>query len=160
MADLPRWVDRWDVDSQAMLSAFISYHTELSARLEEAHGLSFQPVWEGHLFCVIHAPHPSLAGSQSLTLPLRIPQAPCQQRACGRCGVRGGYVFRWYSPYWAVMYNKMRRPGSWRAMEPLYLNDEADEEYMRLHERFWRPTEWVDPVAWMLNRGRRDPESM
>ena len=39
MADLPRWVDRWDVDSNAMLSAFIAYHTEVSAMLEEKHGL-------------------------------------------------------------------------------------------------------------------------
>ena len=144
MADLPRWVDRWDVDSQAMMSAFIAYHAEVRQMLEEKHGLSFQPVWEGLLWCFIHEDPPHLAGLARPILPMGIPMLPCRQQDCPRCGVRGGYVFRWYSPYWAKVYNRARRPGSWKAPEPLYVNEEAGEDYRLQHERFWQPTGWLD----------------
>ena len=143
MADFPRWVDRSDVDSSAMLSAFITYHTEVSAMLEQKNGLSYQPVWEGHLWSIIHRPAPALEGVSTPLLPLRIPQLPCRDPACQRCGVRGGYQFRWFSPYWAHYYNSMRKPGSWEAPDP---GERAigigrrGEHWRRQHERFWRPT--------------------
>ena len=112
--------------------------------LEEKHGLSYQPVWEGHLWSFTHKGPPALAGAQILPMPLGIPQLPCREQGCRRCGVRGGYVFRWYSPYWAKVYNRARRPGSWKAPEPLYVNEEAGEDYRLQHERFWQPTGWLD----------------
>ena len=142
MADFPRWVDRSDVDSSAMLSAFITYHTEVSAMLQEKNGLSYQPVWEGHLWSIYHRQPPGYEGVMA-PMPLRIPQLPCQDPACNRCGVRGGYQFRWYSPYWAKYYNSMRRPGAWEAPDPGQWAigiGKRGEDYRRQHERFWRPT--------------------
>ena len=144
MADLPRWIDRWDVDSMAMLSAFITYHGEMRKWLEDQHGMSFQPIWEGFLWCILHKDPPHLAALGRTILPMKIPRKRCRQRDCHRCGVRGGFVFRWYSPYWAKEYNRVRRPGSWKAPEPLYVNEEAGEDYMLQHERFWQPTGWLD----------------
>ena len=138
MADLPRWVHRSDVDSSAMLSAFIAYHNEMSAMLEEKHGLSYQPVWAGHLSSFMHEGPPGLAGLE-VPMPLQIPQLPCRVEACRRCGVRGGYVFRWYSPYWARTYNMVRRPGSWKAPEPLDANLKAGWDHTLQDERFWQP---------------------
>ena len=125
MADLPRWVHRSDVDSSAMLCAFLAYHHEVSAMLQEKHGLSYRPVWEGHLWSFNHEAPPGLEGLQVGPMPLRIPRLPCREPACPYCGVCVGVVFRWYSPYWADAYNRMRRPGSWKAPEPLYANFRA-----------------------------------
>ena len=110
----------------------------MSAMLKEKYGLSFQPVWEGHLWCIMHEGPPALRGTP-VPMPLRIPQLPCREQACPRCGVRGGYVFRWYSPYWAKAYNRVRRPGSWEAPEPWHANLEAEEDHSLQHERFWLP---------------------
>ena len=140
MADLPRWVDRSDVDSMAMLSAFLAYDAEMSAMLEEKNGLSYQPVWEGHLWSFTHRGPPGMAGQHVGPMPLRIPEVPCRALACRCCGVHGGYVFRWHSPCWAKAYNKVRRPGSWKAPEPVFANLKVGEEYRLQHERFWRPT--------------------
>ena len=139
MADLPRWVDRSDVDSTAMLSAFMAYHHETSAMLKERYGMSYQPIWEGHLWSIMHKGPPGLPSTRSVTMPMRIPQKPCREQSCPRCGVRGGYVFRWYSPYWAKAYNRMRRPGSWEAPEPLRANLKAGGDHRMQHERFWLP---------------------
>ena len=140
MADFPRWVDQWDVDSQAMLSAFIAYHVEVSEMLKVKHGMSFQPIWEGQLWSIIHEDPPALRGTVTATMPLKIPMLPCRREDCPRCGVRGGYMFRWYSPYWAAQYNKMRRAGSWEAPEPLYASQQAAQDHHAQHERFWLPS--------------------
>ena len=139
MADLPRWVDQSDVDSTAMLSAFLKYHHETSEALKEMHGMSYQPIWDGQLWSIMHRDPPLPAGVRKGGMPLRIPQRPCQKPMCSRCGVRGGYVFRWYSPYWAKYYNNLRRPGSWKAPEPVFANLHDLDEYWREQERFWRP---------------------
>lgn len=140
MADLPRWVDQDDVDSQAMLNAFVRYHYETSLALQEKHGVSYQPIWEGQLSAIMHRDHPCLAGMFKGGMPMRIPMRPCQKLVCARCGVRGGFVFRWYSPYWAKYYNFHRRPGAWKGPEPCRVaNPSYEEEYLLKQERFWRP---------------------
>ena len=138
IADLSRWVQRPDVDSTAMLSAFVRFHKEASEALQEKHGMSYQPIWEGQLWSFKHR-DPPLPGVQKGPMPLRIPELPCQKPACSRCGVRGGFVFRWYSPYWAKYYNELRRPGSWKAPEPVFANLHVGEKYWLQQERFWRP---------------------
>ena len=145
MADFPRWVPQSDVDSTAMLSAFLKYHKETSTALQEKHGMSYQPVWEGRLWCFRHSDPfgMSFARMQEIPMPLGIPQMPCQRRACSRCGVRGGFVFRWYSPYWAKHYNELRSPGAWKALEPAFSDSLVGEHYWLQHERFWCPTAGV-----------------
>ena len=141
MADLPRWVDRSDVDSKAMLGAFLKYHSEIRQTLHHPE-LVFQPTWEGHLFAYMHRDPPRLPfpDAVKLPMPLRIPELPCTQRACSRCGVRGGgWVFRWYSPYWAKCYNGTRRPGAWKAPEPPLADPSYHDEYWEQHLRFWFP---------------------
>ena len=137
MADLPRWVDQDDVDSTAMLNAFVRYHYETSVALQEKHGVSYQPIWEGQLWSIMHRDPPCVADLLKGPMPMRIPQRPCQKPVCARCGVRGGFVFRWYSPYWAKYYNELRRPGSWKAPEPVFASLEVGEKYWLQHERFW-----------------------
>ena len=139
MADLPRWVPRSDVDSRAMLAAFIKYHREASENLRRKHQVSYQPIWEGHLWSFKHR-CPDGVNLWKAPMPLRIPQLPCQERACSRCGTRGGYVFRWYSPYWARYYNERARPGAWRAPEPHYADPQVSQAFWLQHERFWRPS--------------------
>ena len=134
MADLPRWVDRSDVDSKVMLGAFLKYHSEIRQTLHHPE-LVFQPTWEGHLFAYTHRDPPRLPfpDAVKLPMPLRIPELPCTQRACSRCGVRGGWVFRWYSPYWAKCYNETRRPGAWKAPEPPLADPSYQDEYWEQH---------------------------
>ena len=52
MADLPRWLDQADVDSEAMLSAYLAYmhKTKKFDRIN----MSFQPYWEGRLWTINH----------------------------------------------------------------------------------------------------------
>ena len=139
MADLPRWVERWDVDSTAMLNAFVRYHYEVSEALKQKHGTSFQPIWEGQLWSYIHENPSFLDEMPKGQMPMQIPQRPCQKIDCARCGVRGGFVFRWYSPYWAKYYNNLRRPGSWEAPDLVFANRHGGKEYWLQQERFWRP---------------------
>ena len=134
-------MNRSDVDSHAMLSAFLRFHKEGSETLQEKHRMSYQPFWQGQLWSFKHRdplelPCPIV---RKMPMPLRIPQLPCQERMCSRCGVRGGFVFRWYSPYWAKYYNEMRRPGAWKAPEPVFANMKVGEKYWSQHERFWSP---------------------
>ena len=140
MADLPRWVDRGDVDSSAMLGAFLKYHKEMNQGFEMKQ-LSYQPIWEGQLFAVTHRdpPEMSFLGAVRLPMPCGIPEVPCRQRACSRCEVRGGYIFRWYSPYWARDYNDARRPGAWKAPEPELPDCRVHEQYLLQQLRFWNP---------------------
>ena len=90
MGDLPRWVNRSDVDSATMLSVFLKYDVDMRQLLDDEH-LSFQPSWHGHLCAVIHRdPAWIPGGSSPLPMPLEIPQVPCRLPGCHRCGVRGG----------------------------------------------------------------------
>ena len=140
MGDLPRWVNRSDVDSSAMLSAFLQYHTGSCQPLDDEH-LSFQPSWYGHLCVVIHRDADWVLAQTKVPMPPVIREVPCRQPDCHRCGVRGGYVFRWYSPYWAQAYNELRREGAWRAPQPeLSAGRQGRNEYWQQQLRFWHPT--------------------
>ena len=140
MADLPRWVDLETVDGQAMLGAYIAYLQNTQKALKEKHGVSYQPHLIGQLPVTMHRDPPHLAPLQEGQFPSRLPQRPCQEPQCARCDVRGGYTFRWYSPYWARHYNSVARPGAWIAPEPCPVAQPSyGEEYLLNQERFWRP---------------------
>ena len=114
MGDFPRWVEREDVDSQAMFSAYLNYLVTTGAHSRDAPG--WRPVWSGHLHMINHRTDPPGVHVQpAVDLKYR----DCQKRACSRCeaGV-GGYQFRWYSRFWAKRYNELRRAGAWTAPEP------------------------------------------
>ena len=116
MGDFPRWLDRDDVDSCAMYSAYLAY--DLFMRKEYFFGTgAYRPVWDGHLHMIMHEIR--VDGVPRRVTPAaggRVREVPCQRRPCLRCeSGRGGYQFRWFSPYWAKFYNERRREGSWRA---------------------------------------------
>ena len=92
MADFPRWVDQWDVDSQAMLSAFIAYHVEVSEMLKVKHGMSFQPIWEGQLWSIIHEDPPALRGTVTATMLEDPSVAVPARRLSSLRGARGVHV--------------------------------------------------------------------
>ena len=142
MADLPRWVDLDNVDSQAMLNAFLRYINDARRVLEKAMGpgLSWQPTFEGHLWSIVHQDPPwmTFMGAQAVHLS-NIPERPCTQRACSRCNIKGGWQFKWFSPYWVKLYNEQRRPGSWTALEPEVWYPDAHDLYWNQHLRFWYP---------------------
>ena len=101
MADWPRWLEE-DVDSQAMLSAYLWYQN-----------CSKQTM----------GPLPLIVHRCSFTEPLTEPPAPpgttnvlCTAENCQRClSGRGGYRFRWYSRHWIDRYKMMARKGAWGA---------------------------------------------
>ena len=116
MGDFPRWVDREDVDSQAMLSAYMWYVGGAQAELSAEPG-EWMPSWWGHLTLINHRVDP-WPGAIVRPAVQGLAERDCDKRACSRCrSGRGGYQFRWYSPYWAGQYNKLRRPGAWEAPE-------------------------------------------
>ena len=138
MADFPRWVDREDVDSQAMYSAILNYQfVTKNAHFSDAAG--WRPVWYGHLHMINHR-----ANVSNLIRPdqTSVKNIDCKQRPCRRCdaGV-GGYQFRWYSPLWAKWYNKTRREGAWKAPEPM--EDTADKPCLHFWE--YREDAWEAP---------------
>ena len=123
MGDLPRWVDRPDVDSAAMYSAFMAYDYHMKTQKVEGMDLgAYHPIWYGHLHMYIH----KVEGEEdilSATLRPRndnVREMACRTVGCRRCEEgRGGYQFKWYSRYWAKWYHMSARPGAWKAPEPL-----------------------------------------
>ena len=114
MGDFPRWLDREDVDSAAMYSAYLKYEFQMRKEYFKNTG-AYRPVWDGHLVMIMHK-------LPDIGRPCQAPNVPgvrkvnCQKRPCARCdGGRGGYQFRWYCPYWGKFYNDLRRPNSWEA---------------------------------------------
>ena len=98
MADWPRWLEE-DVDSQAMLSAYLWYqHTSKQTM--------------GPLPLIVHRcsftePPPAPPGTTNIL---------CTAANCQRClSGRGGYRFRWYSRHWIDRYKKYAREGAWGA---------------------------------------------
>ena len=130
MGDFPRWIDREDVDSAAMYSAYLAYENFMKEKYSHITG-AYRPVWDGHLHMIDHR-KPSIEG---IFLPrdvTRVRQVDCRQQPCRRCDEkRGGYQFRWFSPYWAKFYNLVRREGSWKAP----IGD--DEAATSASLRFW-----------------------
>ena len=95
MADMPRWVDKWDLDSQAMLSAYLTYIKDVRESLEKGNpALSYQPIFEGHLFSIIHHQPDWVERVNAKPLPLPgVPERWCAARDCHRCYARGGTSF-------------------------------------------------------------------
>ena len=53
MGDFPLWVDREDVDSQAVFSAYMRYQlVTQGAHFRDA--TDWRPVWWGHLHMILH----------------------------------------------------------------------------------------------------------
>ena len=97
MGDWPRWIDDSTVDSQAMLSAYLSvYGTPQAPRSMTAPLTVFE-----HL--------PALSPT-----PLGTTGKLCQSPDCRRCVEgRGGFVFRWFHHSWMTKYLQLKRPGAW-----------------------------------------------
>ena len=98
MGDYPRWVNRADVDSQAMFSAYMQYRAA-NALSDDATETEWQPEWWGHLHMIHHRVshvHKNILRPETGGVKGR----ECTQGACSRCeGGVGGYQFRWYSPF-------------------------------------------------------------
>ena len=139
MGDYPRWVDREDVDSAAMYSAFMSYEHHMKTN-EDMNTGAYHPVWWGHLHMIMHRVEVPLDFLNSATRlnNLHVRPIECTKVGCKRCEAgRGGYQFRWYSRYWAKSYNMARRPGAWAAPEPA-------EQHESSGLRFWERREGAD----------------
>ena len=107
----PRYVDRDDVDSSAMLGA-AAHSLHLDRQLWEAIG-----VW-GRLPITLHGAGPLEA--EELTIPPGFYVTKCMEGSnCARCTTgRGGYKFRWFSPLWAQAYLAGAREGAWMPGQP------------------------------------------
>ena len=131
MGDFPRWVDREDVDSQAMYSAYLRY--EFGRQQTHFRHADWRPVWWGQLDMIVHrVPH---VPGMTLVRPdtKTVQERACEKERCPRCEARmGGYQFRWYSCYWTKTYNEVRRGGAWEAPEP------AEEPVDDPSLRFWK----------------------
>ena len=104
MAHLPRWGGS-DVDSQAMVSAYLHWISKAEASEAEA----LLP----YLWMVNHrnewGPPPSPPRAHGRDIPTR----PCSEEGCQRCHRgEGGYQFRWIDSRWLDQYENMWRPGS------------------------------------------------
>ena len=131
MGDYPRWVNRADVDSQAMFSAYMQYRAA-NALSDDATETEWQPEWWGHLHMIHHRVshvHKNILRPETGGVKGR----ECTQGACSRCeGGVGGYQLRCYSPFWAKFYNKLKREGPWTAPEPAPGKRNLKQEF-----RFW-----------------------
>ena len=101
MANLPRWIESWKCDSQAMYSAFSKYCWSCSNAAEQNDLAA--------LYAFIHY-HPD-ASETNLPIVVNI---QCQGTGCRRCASgAGGYVFRWYDKRWYTDYILLKRDGAW-----------------------------------------------
>lgn len=97
-----RWVDDAQVDSQAMLSAY----------------LWFKDVGPGSTCNRDVGPLP-LVVHRNLLPGLAVPapgtyEIPCADAHCNRClSLKGGYQFRWFHHGWFDKYRELARPGAW-----------------------------------------------
>ena len=100
----PRWVSTYRVDSMAMLSAY-QYWLRTVGEDRDSYNIGELPI-------VMHRPAdgPATEGTYAIE---------CTSEDCPRCKKGwGGYVFRWFSPYWSEAYMKMRRrEGCWQPGE-------------------------------------------
>ena len=118
MGDFPRWVDRGDVDSQAMYSAYLKYDYNMKQQLKDP---GVRPLWWGCLHMIMHRVENDELSAVPRDNVGSLRTVSCQQRPCRRCEEGwGGYQFRWYSRYWAKTYNELARPGAWKAPEADY----------------------------------------
>ena len=112
MGDLPRWIDKADIDSSAMLGAFLGYANKASP--EERRDLLLLPM-------VNHVPPEFMViAGNKVMLPKAVQPAgmiavQCSTEGCLRCREKkGGYKFRWVARRWLDGYVAAARPGTWR----------------------------------------------
>ena len=123
----PRWIKTYRVDSQAMLSAYLHW-------LGHHHG--DRDIYNiGDLPIVMHQPAEAPAPQGTVIVI-------CNHTDCPRCRLRwGGYVSRWFSPYWSDAYMKTRRlEGCWKSGEEEvgpYINPDWDAEYILSERGSW-----------------------
>ena len=101
--DLPRWINRSNVDSSSMLSAFLWYRSQCSE--SERRELEC-------LYSIDHRGKDTIIINGMLVRPQRIegvvPSIPCTAEGCERCRtLRGGYQFRWCSWKWMHKYMEL-----------------------------------------------------
>ena len=113
MADLPRWIDDWKVDSAAMLLAYLStphidqeeYYGKLTMLVHESPWRDLLPRMRG-----VHVMH-------------------CDQAVCRNCSEkRGGYMFRWYHSKWSEKYltAPKKHPDCWLPTAPIVAGHQRD----------------------------------
>ena len=83
MGDFPRWVDRADVDSMAMLSAYMHYDAVTKAELSAEPG-DWKPMWWGHLTFILHRVG-DFPGTLVRPAVEGFAERACDKRACSRC---------------------------------------------------------------------------
>ena len=107
----PRFIDRDDVDSAAMLGA-AAHSLHIDKQLWESIG-----VW-GQLLISVHFAGPY--EPDDTTVPAGFYTVKCNEGiTCARCAEgRGGYKFRWFSPLWSTAYVAGAREGAWLPGRP------------------------------------------
>ena len=101
--DLPRWINRSNVDSPSMLSAYLSYRVDCSESER----------WEFDcLYSIDHLMKDEIIIDGLLIRPQMmgpvVPSIPCTAEGCERCRtLRGGYQFRWFSWKWMHKYMEL-----------------------------------------------------
>ena len=101
--DLPRWINRSNVDSESMLSAFLGYRSQGS----ESEKFELECLYK-----IDHRVEEVMFINGMLRRPQRIegpaPSIPCTAEGCERCRtLRGGYQFRWCSWTWMQRYTEL-----------------------------------------------------
>ena len=121
---LPRWVPSNKVDSAAALLAYENWYSRILFECQdEKEAYDKYGVGLYGLDVILHYPYsevfptgPGFTGQQ-----MRVNPRPCsaQDPPCERCTTeRGGYMFRWFSVWWAEDYIRFSRPGSWKPGDP------------------------------------------
>ena len=101
----PRWIQTYKVDSSAMLSAYLAWRARMGDTFP-SYNIEDLPLMQRY-------PGGAAPVSGTYAVACSLPGCPrCQQNL-------GGYVFRWYSPYWHADYVRMRRAtDAWLPSEP------------------------------------------
>ena len=108
--NLPQWVDHRAVDSPAMLSAFLQWHSYADLEEKEA---------TADLFIIDHTMNTKVKNENGKKREVRQssagrPSKRCTKYQCLRCQTgRGGYQFRWFDQRWVEGYRSMRRERAW-----------------------------------------------
>ena len=113
--DLPRWINRSNVDSPSMLSAFLWYRSQCSESERR------------ELECLYSIDH---RVKDAMRIEGVVPSIPCTAEGCERCRtLRGGYQFRWCSWKWMHKYMELVKR---RQEQPQNLQNE-------LIQNIWMP---------------------